>query len=144
MVSVERSALLPYSPRQMFDLVNDIERYPVFLPNCLSARVLEKSDGELVGELCLGKAGIRQRFVTRNRLRPPEAIEMELVEGDFSHFDARWRFEAMGGDTCKVTLEMDFAFRSKLIHLAAGGLFRDTAGEMVDAMAARARAVYGP
>ncbi len=144
MVSVERSALLPYSPRQMFDLVNDIERYPVFLPNCLSARVLEKSDDALVGELCLGKAGIRQRFVTRNRLRPPEVIEMELVEGDFSHFDAQWRFEAMDGDACKVTLEMDFAFRSKLVHLAAGSLFRGTAGEMVDAMAARARAVYGP
>lgn len=144
MVSVVRSALLPHSPRQMFDLVNDIGQYPAFLPNCLSARVLEKSDDELLGELCLGKAGIRQRFVTRNRLRPPEAIDMELVEGDFSHFNAQWRFEAMGGDACKVTLEMDFAFRSKLIHLAAGSLFRGTAGEMVDAMAARARAVYGP
>ena len=142
MVAVVRSALLPHSARQMFDLVNDIEQYPSFLPNCQSARVLSKSDNELVGELRLGKAGIHQRFVTRNRLRPPEAIDMELVEGDFSRFDAQWRFESLGEDSCKVTLEMDFEFRSRLLHLAAGALFRDTAGEMVKAMATRAHSVY--
>lgn len=144
MISVVRSALLPHSARQMFDLVNDIERYPSFLPNCQSARVLSTSEDELVGELCLGKAGIRQRFVTRNHLRPPEAIDMELVEGDFSRFDAQWRFESLAENACKVTLEMDFAFRSRLIHLAAGALFRDIAGEMVQAMAARAKTIYGP
>ena len=143
MVSVVRSALLPYSARQMFDLVNDIEQYPSFLPNCQSARVISRSEDELVGELSLGKAGIRQRFVTRNRLRPPEAIAMELIEGDFSRFDAQWRFESLKENACKVTLEMDFEFRSRLINLAAGSLFRDTAGEMVKAMATRARLVYG-
>ena len=143
MVAVVRSALLPHSARQMFDLVNDIEQYPSFLPHCKSARVLSSSDGELVGELSLGRAGIRQRFVTRNRLRPHETIDMELVEGDFSHFEAQWRFESLGENSCKVSLRMDFEFRSAIVNFAARGLFRDTAGVMVDAMVARAGAVYG-
>lgn len=143
MVSVVRSALLPHSSRQMFDLVNDIEQYPSFLPHCKSARVLSGSEDELVGELSLGRAGIRQRFVTRNRLRPPEAIDMELVEGDFSRFDAQWRFDSLGENSCKVTLRMEFEFRSALVDFAVRGLFRDTAGVMVDAMVTRAAAVYG-
>lgn len=143
MVSVLRSALLPHSDRQMFDLVNDIEQYPSFLPHCKSAKVLSRGDNELVGELCLGRAGIRQRFVTRNSLRPPEAIDLELVEGDFSRFHAEWRFESLNENSCKVTLQMDFEFRSALVNLAARGLFRDTASTMVDAMVARAAVVYG-
>lgn len=143
MVSVVRSALLPHSTRQMFDLVNDIEQYPSFLPHCKSARVLSGNENELVGELSLGRAGIRQRFITRNRLRPHETIDMELVEGDFSRFEAQWRFDSLGENSCKVTLRMEFEFRSALVNLAVRGLFRDTAGAMVDAMVARAAVVYG-
>ena len=143
MAAVVRSALLPHSARQMFDLVNDIEQYPSFLPHCKSARVLSGSEDELVGELSLGRAGIRQRFTTRNRLRPPEKIDMELVEGDFSRFEAQWRFDSLGENSCKVTLRMEFEFRSALVNLAVRGLFRDTASNMVDAMVARAAAVYG-
>lgn len=143
MVAVVRSALLPHSARQMFELVNDIEQYPLFLPHCKSARVLSREVDQIVGELSLGRAGIRQRFVTRNRLRPPEAIDMELVEGDFSNFEAQWRFEGLGEQSCKVSLQMDFEFRSVLVNLAVGRLFRDTASVMVDAMVERAAAVYG-
>ena len=143
MVAVMRSALLPHSARRMFDLVNDIEQYPSFLPHCKSAKVHSSSENELVGELSLGRAGIRQRFVTRNRLRPPEVIDMELVEGDFSRFEAQWRFESLGENSCKVSLRMEFEFRSVIVNLAVRGLFRDTAGTMVDAMVARAAAVYG-
>ena len=143
MVAVVRSALLPHSAAKMFDLVNDIEQYPSFLPHCKSASVLSSGENELVGELSLGRAGIRQRFVTRNRLCPHETIDMELVEGDFSRFDAQWRFESLGENSCKVTLRMEFEFRSALVNFAVRGLFRDTAGVMVDAMVARAAAVYG-
>ncbi len=143
MIDLVRSALLPHTARQMFDLVNDIEQYPSFLPDCRSARVLSQSPGELVGELCLGRAGIRQRFVTRNRLRPPEAINMELVEGDFSRFDAQWRFESIDDAACKVSLQMEFEFRSALLDFAVRRLFKDTASTMVDAMVKRAAEVYG-
>ncbi len=55
MPSINRSALVEYSASQMFDLVNDIEKYPEFMQGCTSARVLSKSKQELVGELCLTK-----------------------------------------------------------------------------------------
>ena len=36
---VERSALVTYTAAQMFALVNDVARYPEFLPWCVGARV---------------------------------------------------------------------------------------------------------
>ena len=39
MPSIQRAALVRCTPRQMYELVNDIESYPKFLPWCSRARV---------------------------------------------------------------------------------------------------------
>ena len=88
MVKLERSALVPYSASQMFDLVNDIEQYPQFMQGCKSASVISCTEGELVGELCLAKAGISHRFTTRNTLTRPVTIEMQLVSCPLDFYGA--------------------------------------------------------
>ena len=40
---IRRSALVTFSPEQMFDLVIDVERYPEFLPWVAGARLHETS-----------------------------------------------------------------------------------------------------
>ena len=39
MRTVRRSALVPYSAAQMYELVKDFEQYPSFLPWCNNAEV---------------------------------------------------------------------------------------------------------
>ena len=104
MSSINRSALVEYSASQMFDLVNDIEQYPKFREGCSSARVISESERELVGELCLSRAGISQRFTTRNILHRPDRIDMSLVEGNFASFAAQWHFDELTESACKVSL----------------------------------------
>lgn len=142
MVKLERSALVNYSASQMFDLVNDIEHYPQFMQGCKEARVISRTDDELVGELCLAKAGISHRFTTRNILVRPTQIDMQLVEGNFSAFHARWTFTALTETACKVTLNMEFEFRTGLLEFAAEKLFSSSANNLVDALVARAAQVY--
>lgn len=86
MVKLERSALVSYSAAEMFDLVNDIEHYPQFMQGCRSAKVLSSSENELVGELCLAKAGISHCFTTRNLLSRPTRIDMQLCPATFPRF----------------------------------------------------------
>ena len=143
MSSINRSALVEYSTSQMFDLVNDIEKYPEFMQGCTSARILSESDQELVGELCLTKAGIGKCFTTRNTLHPHTHIDMTLVEGSFSSFKARWCFDALTESACKVSLSMEFEFNSSLVDFAAEKLFSYSANNLVDALVDRARQVYG-
>lgn len=143
MTSINRSALVEYSAEQMFDLVNAIEHYPHFMQGCVSARVLSQSDVELVGELRLSKAGISQQFTTKNLLFRPERIEMSLVEGSFKNFSATWTFDALTENACKVSLAMEFEFRSGLMEFAAEKLFSSSANNLVDAIVQRAHEVYG-
>ncbi|MEQ8955225.1 MAG: type II toxin-antitoxin system RatA family toxin [Gammaproteobacteria bacterium] len=139
---INRSALVPYSAQQMFDLVNDIESYPQFMPGCKSARVLERSGQELLGELVLSRAGISQRLVTRNQLLEPASVTMQLEEGAFSSFVACWKFVDLLDQGCKTSLDMEFEFSSRLLDLAARALFHDTANSMVDTVVARAAKIY--
>ena len=143
MAHVSRSALIGYSAQQMFDLVNDIEQYPQFMQGCRSARVISKTDTELVGELGLAKAGVTQTFVTRNSLIAPSRIEMKLEEGNFSKFSAVWQFEALTEAACKVSFEMEFEFKYGLVDLAVGKLLSGSANNLVDALVDRAKLVYG-
>jgi len=143
MTSINRSALVEYSAEQMFDLVNDIEHYPEFMRGCVSAKVLSQSDTELVGELRLSKAGISQQFTTKNLLFRPERIELSLLEGSFTQFTSQWSFDALTANACKISLSMEFEFKSGLMGFAAEKLFSSSANNLVDAIVQRAHEVYG-
>lgn len=143
MIRISRSALLPYPAEAMFDLVNDIEAYPLFLRGCLGARVLQASEQEVTGALDLGKAGLRYSLTTRNELQRPTAMRMHLVDGPFRHFSAEWRFQPLGEGACKVSLDMDFEFSGGLVDAALGSLFESTAKDLVAAISKRAEQLYG-
>ncbi len=141
---IERSALLPYSAATMFGIVNDVARYPEFLPWCAEAVVLEASDTEVVAELALRARGISERFTTRNFLVPHERIELTLVSGPFRSFNGIWTFRRLGADEgCKVELRLDFEFSGARAVLggAFSGVFVKAADRMVDAFCDRARAL---
>ena len=72
----------------MFDLVNDIEKYALFMSGCVDAKVISRHETELTGELCLARGGIKQRLITRNTMYPPQRIDMGLVEGNLKNFSA--------------------------------------------------------
>ncbi len=139
---VERSALVNYSPSQMFELVNDIEAYPQYMNDCVAAEVLRRGDDWLEARLELQKAGISQSFVTHNVLRAPESMTMSLVDGPFSRLEGKWTFEP-AGEGCRVKLELEFDMQSRLLSMAVGKFFESAASQQVDALCSRARQVYG-
>ena len=143
MPQIERSALVPYSCQQMFELVNDIESYPEFVPGCADSRVVSESDNTITAELSISKAGIRHAFTTKNTLVQPERVDMELVRGPFKRLQGGWIFKPLSEDACKVTLTLEFEFSSKMLHFAFSKIFNEVTSRMVDAFAKRAQQVYG-
>lgn len=143
MTHINRSALVNYSAEQMFALVNDIESYPQFMQGCVAAKVISRSEQEVVGQLTLARAGFRQTITTRNRLVPGREMQMELIEGAFRNFNATWHFEPLTESACKVSLNMSFAFSMGLMDFAMEKLFSSSANNLVDALVKRAHAVYG-
>lgn len=143
MTEIERSALVMHSAEQMFDLVNDVASYPQFLPGCRGAEILHSDDEVLEARLELARAGLRQSFVTRNRLQRPRSMELTLVDGPFESFNGLWQFTPLGEDACKVSFSLSFSLKSRLVAAAVGKLFSDLANQMVGSMCERADQVYG-
>ena len=142
MPTVERSMLVPYRSSQMYALILDVDRYPEFLPSCSGARVLQRSEEQVCGEVDLNFKGIRHSFSTCNQLTPYERIGITLKDGPFSSLDGAWTFQDLG-DGCKVSLRLDYAFSSRLLALALGPIFNLFANGLVDAFYQRARSLYG-
>ena len=143
MTTITRSALLPYSASQVFALVNDIEAYPQYMDGCVGASILRRDEQVVEARLDLARAGISQSFCTRNRLQPHTTIELELVEGPFRSFSGRCDFTALDGMACKVSLQLEFMVNNALLGAAASKLFDSVTNNLVDALARRAREVYG-
>lgn len=142
MKRIARSAIVPHSAERLYALVEDIESYPRFLPWCVGAQV-SRSPGSTLATLTLGMRGISHSLITRNENRPPEAIDLELVEGPFRHFAAAWRFQPLGERACKVEFSMEFEFASRALAVLLQPLFERIADSMVDAFTRRADEVHG-
>ena len=138
---IQRSALLPYPAQALYDLVNDVARYPDFLPWCSAATVLESNETEMVAKLDVSKAGMSQQFRTRNKLVPGQSIEMNLVDGPFSQLHGSWVFKALGDKACKISLDLSFEYAGPLVRATLGPLFNQAANTMVDAFCERAKQV---
>ena len=143
MTSIHRSALLPYSQQQLYDLVNDVEAYPSYMDGCVGAQVLEAGESRMLARLDLARGGISQSFTTLNILSPCERIHLTLCEGPFETFDGTWRFNALAPGACKVSLDLEFAVRGSLLGAAAARLFDGVTGNLVAAVVRRAEAIYG-
>ncbi len=144
MTHIHRHAIVPYSPAQMFALVDDVPSYPEFLPWCGAARELHRDEDEVEASVEIAKGSLRKTFTTRNRLQKDKMIEMRLVSGPFKHLEGFWRFDALGdGQACKVSLDLDFEFANRLLSMAVGPVFHAIANSLVDAFVQRARDVYG-
>ena len=143
MRQVDRTALVPYTPEQMFALVADIERYPQFVPWVTGAKVLRQEEGGVIGQLEMERAGVREKFTTRNVLEPPARMSLELVDGPFRLLDGLWTFEKVGDKGTKIRLAIRFEFKNPLTAMLLSRAFEKSCAEMVDAFVLRARAVYG-
>jgi ribosome-associated toxin RatA of RatAB toxin-antitoxin module len=142
-IEIRRSALVRYSPVQMFDLVNEVEAYPKRFPWCAGAEVLERGDDVLVARLDLKYAGFRQSFTTRNSTEKPKRLRMNLVDGPFRSLDGLWEFIALGDAGCKVSFALDFDYAGKLGGTALKLGFQGLAGRMVDDFCREAERTYG-
>jgi len=140
---VERSALVTYSPAQMFALVNDVGRYPEFLPWCVGARAEEVSEGERLATVKVARGLLQGEFTTRNLLQPDAQILMQLVHGPFRDLKGLWRFDAIGAGGCKVQFKVEFEFKNRLTASAFNAIFETLCATIVDAFAQRAQKIYG-
>ena len=147
MPSHSETRVLPYSAEQMYDLVADVASYPEFLPWTAAARIKSREmEGEaevMIADLVISFKVFRERFTSRVEMYAGERrIETQYLDGPVKHLRSTWRFSEEG-DSCKVSFDVDFEFKSRLLQGAAGLFFHDAMQRVVRAFEARAKELYG-
>ena len=132
----------------MFDLVADSDKYPEFLPFCVSMKTRPRGQDAngnpiVLAEMEIGYKAIRERFVTRNTLdRGALRITVDYVEGPFSRLRNVWDFVATP-EGCKVEFFIEYEFKSRLFAILMGSMFDAIFRTFASAFEARADAIYG-
>jgi ribosome-associated toxin RatA of RatAB toxin-antitoxin module len=141
--TVQRSSRVSYTAEQMFDLVNDVEKYPEFLHWCRGARVDVRQGNTIEATLDIGVLGFHRSFRTRNTLRRPERISIELVSGPFRRLRGEWRFADLPTGGADVSLSLAFEVTVSPFGAVFSKVFEELAGAQMDAFTTRATKLYG-
>ncbi|MDC9726996.1 MAG: type II toxin-antitoxin system RatA family toxin [Candidatus Thioglobus sp.] len=142
MHQLSKSALVPYSAEQMYQLVNQVDEYPKFLNWCSNASILKQTSEQITASVEINKTGLTQSFTTINTLTPNQRIDMQLKEGLFKQLTGAWVFTKLNDQACKVELNLSFSFSSKVVDMAISPIFTSIANSQLEAFVARAKAVY--
>lgn len=142
MPTVKRSARVPHLPEQMFDLVNDVERYPEFLHWCKAARINSRRENTMEATLEIGVLGLQQSFRTRNTLQRPERLGIDLVSGPFRQLRGEWRFVPAPGGGTDISLSLAFEVALSPFGMVFARVFEELARSQVAAFIKRAQTVY--
>jgi ribosome-associated toxin RatA of RatAB toxin-antitoxin module len=142
MQRVKKSVLVPFDAREMFTLVDGIDRYPDFLPWCGGTQVLDNRPGGKTARIDIDYHGVRAHFTTDNANRAAESIVVTLKDGPFRHLHGEWRFIALAADACKIEFELAYEFATPLLERAVGPVFGHIAETFIDAFVRRAETLH--
>lgn len=144
---------LPYTPEQMFNLVLDVDKYPEFLPWCLSAKVWKREDAVIYADLVIGYGVIKERFTSKVSFTRPEHIHVEYLKGPMKHLSNQWKFRPLssggGGQDdgaqrgCEIDFFVDFEFKNPVLQKLMGVFFNEAVKLMVRSFEGRAKQLYG-
>jgi coenzyme Q-binding protein COQ10 len=134
---------LPYTPKQLFDLVADVERYDEFLPWVVAVRVRSSSETETVADLVVGFNAFKERFTSRVVKEPPSRICVDYIEGPLKYLHNEWKFDPAADGGTNLSFSVDFAFKSRIFEVLAGQMFDRALRRMTRAFEERAAALYG-
>lgn len=148
MKHVRKSVLLWYSPREMYDLVTDVEGYPQFLPWCDKAEILDRHADGVTARIGLAYMGVRHAFTTRNVEQAPERVAVQLVDGPFSLLEGLWLFHRLSRPgteemACKIEFDLRYAFAGTALEAVVSPVFDKVAATFVDSFVRRAEDIYG-
>jgi ribosome-associated toxin RatA of RatAB toxin-antitoxin module len=140
-VDIRRSALVTQPATRVFDVIEAAEHYPEFLPWCVGATILERSDELVAARLTVAWRQVRFSFVTRNPKQRPLRMDIGLAEGPFRRFEGSWRLTPLSDWGCRVDFSLSYEFGASMLDPLAGPMFERATATLMEAFVQRAERV---
>ena len=136
---------VPHLPDRMFDLVNDLERYPRFVPNCraMDVRRDPANPGVRFAKMTIQFGPLTQAYTSRVMSDASAlTITAKAVDGPFVYLDSKWTFVREGEGT-RIRFDLDFKISNPLVASVAEPAFAAKQDEIMDAFADEADRRFG-
>ena len=134
---------LEYSKEKVFNLINQIEEYPEFVPGCKGARVLSRDGNIVEAELLISKGGYSESLVTRNTSYSYDCIKIELLRGPLKSLSGGWDLKYVQQNKTKIILDLNMIVKGNFLDIIISNVIEKLMHDMVEAFVTRARLVYG-
>jgi len=135
---------LPFTPQQLFTLVEGVEKYPEFLPWCLASRITKREVNVFYADLVIGYKMVREKFSSRVTALEPDHVHVEYLSGPMQYLSNHWRFIEEEDGSCTIDFYVEFEFKNKLFQSLIETFFNEAVKRMVNAFEQRANDLYVP
>ena len=134
------------SKEQLIDLVLDIEKYPIFVPFCLDAKVHDrKEQGDLlliVADLTIGKEPFKNTYKSDVKFNKKEdSIYVTNLGGPLKYLENKWQFKEVNKIT-EVSFEVDFELKNRFLNIVVTKSFQLGLDKIADAFQKRAEELF--
>ena len=130
---------LAFPAKELYKIVIDVESYPIFLPWCMSAKVInKKSKNSFDASLKVGYKAIDEEYTSRVMGTEYKEIKSSAINGPFNYLESIWKFKSLDNDYCEVQFNIEYKFKSFFLDKIMGGLFKKATIKMLDAFEKRA------
>ena len=142
MAKVQKTVLINHSASRMYALVDDVKKYPEFLPWCGGVDLLKQDEQTTIATLHIAYHGLHQKFTTENHKTYPNLMEISLKDGPFKHLEGIWRFIELSEHACKIEFMLNYEFANGFLEKIIAPVFSHIANTFVDGFVTRADIIY--
>ena len=142
--SVKR--LIECEKKKLIDLVLDIEKYPIFVPYCIDAKVYEKHENDnfvnIIADLTIGKGPFKDTYKSDVKFnKKNNSIYVTNINGPLKHLDNKWTFEEHKNGT-EIYFDVDFEIKNKFLNILMTTSFQYGLDKIADAFQDRANQLF--
>ena len=132
MHTIKKTAIVFHSQIEMFNLVDQIENYPSFLPWCGSTQVIHRDSAITRATIEINFKGIKQSFTTENIKKSDQLMQIRLIDGPFKHLSGSWMFNKLDANSCQIELTLEYQFNNVLLETLISPVFNIIANTFID------------
>ena len=109
MIDISYKKTLNYSPKNIYEIVSNVDFYSQFIPGCVSSEIISREGNVIEAILELKYLVMSGKFKSRVTLDPKKlTIISEGIEGPFSSILTKWSFnEVDEGVLVNINIALD-------------------------------------
>lgn len=139
------SRVVPFTQKQVYDVVANIKNYREFVPWCTASKVTSRiDDRHMIADLSVGFRLLSDKYSSVVTLDPMRSVSVDVPNsGLFEYLITDWTFaKSADPDHTELSFYLEFAFRNPLYQRATDIFFEEVVKQMVGAFEKRCHTQY--